>query len=52
MKPTVLQRAGILITLLMITTLNAWSADTLKPFLLVSNEATDFKNTIDNTKNK
>ena len=52
MKRTVLQRAGILIALLMITSLNAWSEDALKPFLLVSNEAADFKSTVDNTKNK
>ena len=52
MKRTALHRAGILFALLLLFSFNAWSDDTLKPFLLVSNEAADFKSTVDTTKNK
>ena len=52
MKNNILQRAGMLITLLFLISASAWSADTLKPFELVSNEAADFAGVVDATKNK
>jgi len=51
MKTTVLQRAGILTALLFLFSFNAWSAEKLKPFVLVSNEAADFSSTVDATRN-
>jgi len=52
MKNNILQRAGMLITLLFLISASAWSADTLKPFELVSSEAADFAGVVDATKNK
>ena len=52
MKRTLLQRAGIMIALLFLFSFNAWSAETLKPFMLVSDEAADFNGVVDTTKNK
>ena len=52
MKRTLLQRAGIMIALLFLFSFNAWSAETLKPFMLVSDEAADFNSAVDTTKNK
>ena len=52
MKNNILQRAGMLITLLFLISASAWSADTLKPFELVSSEAADFAGAVDATKNK
>ena len=52
MKRTILQRAGLLAALLFLFSSTAWSDEMLKPFELVSNEAGDFKGTVDATKNK
>lgn len=52
MKRTILQRAGLLAALLFMFSSTAWSDEMLKPFELVSNEAGDFKGTVESTKNK
>lgn len=52
MKRSILQNSGIIAALLYLISFNAWSADTLKPFLLVSSEAADFNTVVDTTKNK
>mgnify|MGYP000104624397 CR=1 FL=1 len=52
MKRTILKNAGILAALLYFLSFSAWSADTLKPFELVSNEAADFAGVVDATKGK
>ena len=52
MKRTLLQSTGIFTVLLILISFNAWSADTLKPFELVSSEAADFTGVVDATKNK
>ena len=52
MNNTLLKQAGILIALFFLVSLNAWSEETFKPFVLVSSEATDFNGAVDTTKNK
>lgn len=47
-----MKRAGTLIALLFLFSFNAWSADTLKPFIMVSSEASDFNSTVVETKSK
>ena len=52
MKTRALHSVGIITTLFFLLSFNAWSADTLKPFELVSNEAADFTGVVDATKSK
>ncbi|GBE08554.1 hypothetical protein BMS3Abin11_01675 [bacterium BMS3Abin11] len=52
MKTTALQRAGILIALFFLFSFNAWSAENLKPFMLVASNTTDFNTAVESTKNK
>lgn len=52
MKRTILQNTGIIAALFFLIFSTAWSADTLKPFVLVSSEAADFNGAVDATKSK
>ncbi len=52
MNHTFLRHTGILFSLLFLLSSTAWSAETLKPFVMVSNEAADFSSTIDATREK
>ena len=52
MKRPILQSAGLLTVLLLLFSSIAWSNETLKPFVLVSDEAADLSTVVDSTKNK
>ena len=52
MKRTILHPAGLLAVLLFLFSSLAWANESLKPYILVSNEAGDFSAVVDSTKNK
>lgn len=52
MNKSLLQRTGILIALFFLFSLNAWSAENLKPYMLVSGTGNDFNAAIESTKSK